>query len=1774
MVLSSSSDFNLVYEQFTVPHSAEGTQNPLALDDAIDVKSIFDIKTQTVRTPANSPDFECLEYKIDETKLGIFSFHRRTPSDDLSPEVLAQAFDDWTLVKREKRRRTGRGGVLLYTPPPTELVNNTLTIEPARKETTSSKRYNVKEVRNRTAKHKKSIKDKIVPHADKIEISVGNASEPVQEVPRPSVEDVVLMAQRKVVEEYWNDPDKLMTELPVSNDTIPQSVHDAIKLIPGNLPKNGVASKWVHHMENLCLYAYGLCRAESLLDCFVATLSYIKMNFNRSICSFAAELVTAITTIDVKFIPMAGEWYDMRIMNSRWETLKTNTVFGKVKYLISAAMTLPVFDMQDHKFEWNPFGFKLMQIEAMKEQAKATDVIDAVIKTFTWVSETGIQIMKTGSLAPILYSDSRMTAFNNEYDWLNANGEFAIAGNFDDKIPGAVKNIHEFEKRLDDALKASCELKAVKTDGPTAEWVQKRYTVLMILKQKVVAKHRNTSLRECPIGFGLKGPTGVGKSTLASLTMKTSLNAMGYPYDPKLVLTKDMFDKYDSTYSSDILGLYMDDIGNGKPDFVERSPTDVIIKFFNNVAAQAVKAELNAKGVVFINFKCGVMTSNISDFGARHYSDCPESILRRFFHVDVKVQEKYCVSGGLSLDPNHPELVDAPLTKDVWILSIKECIAKTTDTGPVPTFRPVKIPDEKGGMRDAVGLTLTEYLKAVVYLSKRHTMNQKNVLKRVTDFETLNMCPKCCLPQSVCSCPCLDCNNCGPLCTCKVFRPQSDEIKDFVTSVITDSIKGYLKSFLSPSEFTWRVLGWRPITKMMTKELAYEVQRNLDYHVTPFAFSLVPNSVLKLPAFQRYVRFWGRRSAYYDLRTHFRVVWASSLAFTGLFVYNNRTSGDSLSKIVFPVSCLSAINLSLYAHYRTRAAAETEAYLERRDAISKDNDPSFQLTEVATIGIAVLGMGLKLFHDWYFANPTLPHAGEPKEDHPGWMGYYMQKIGFNLHPQKSTGTSTSKQLIDSLTRRNLFWAEYVRSDGTRTRCNIFFPRKGVALFPQHVWYADAIMRDDDDKPCTPTDTLTVTVHRHGSPGGVFTFVVDDTSCVKPPDMDLTCAFVPNCPDLRDMTKWFPETDPSGRVLSDIIVCQTKQNEGDPNTFDAERVEVTLGPVGHSGMSFQGGTYKTSLAKVGSCMGCIVSITKKPVLIGFHMGGTLKSGLGIMQSLSLIDYKRLVAQLEEFPDVVLSAQSVELPRLQYNKNILMKDTVHPNCMAASMNSSHCVEVYGSTQLRTVQKSTVCDSILSPYIFEICGVENKWGEPKLQPNWKGFNATLEHIANPPLMFAPKLLKRACEDWIKPLRLEMIRSSERYKPLSFEESVMGVAGKRFIDPLPMSTGMGFPVFGKKQKWFTDIVENGVLVNRIPHDCVKTEYERMLESWTNGERAYPVCSATLKDEPTKLDSEKVRVFQAAPVALSLHIRKYFLPIARFLSQHPTVSECAVGMNSFSPEWETIVNHAFTHDAEDGVLAWDYSKYDVRMSSQVVTAVLGLYIQLAELAGYQERDLFIMRMMISDIVHPLLDYNGVLLMAFNMNTSGNNITVNINSTAGSLYVRMGLFDAIPEVEDFRGTMACMTYGDDFIGSIKKDYHDRFNFEVYQKFLARHLMKITLPDKGSSSSAFMSIEDVDFLKRKSNFIPEIGRSIGKLDENSIFKSLHSNLKSKSATPVEVATSCVEGALHEWFAFGKDHYEMRREQMRRVCERANIPITVLDITFEDRVEHWREKYLQR
>lgn len=216
------------------------------------------------------------------------------------------------------------------------------------------------------------------------------------------------------------------------------------------------------------------------------------------------------------------------------------------------------------------------------------------------------------------------------------------------------------------------------------------------------------------------------------------------------------------------------------------------------------------------------------------------------------------------------------------------------------------------------------------------------------------------------------------------------------------------------------------------------------------------------------------------------------------------------------------------------------------------------------------------------------------------------------------------------------------------------------------------------------------------------------------------------------------------------------------------------------------------------------------------------------------------------------------------------------------------------------------------------------------------------------------------------------------------------------------------------------------------------------------------------------------------------------------------------------------------------------------------------------------MRAMVNDISHPCVDFNGVLLQLYAMNTSGNNITVQINCIANSLYTRMGYYGT-GNTAPFRTRVAMTTYGDDMKGSVHPSVRETFNFLVMREFLAKYDVKITPPDKKSEGEKFFSSEKLDFLKRKSFYVPEVSAKLGQLEESSIFKSLHCNLYSKKACAEDIASSCIETALHEWFAFGRDHYNLRLSQMAQVCADVGLELPVLQIGFDERVQKWKEKY---
>jgi len=623
---------------------------------------------------------------------------------------------------------------------------------------------------------------------------------------------------------------------------------------------------------------------------------------------------------------------------------------------------------------------------------------------------------------------------------------------------------------------------------------------------------------------------------------------------------------------------------------------------------------------------------------------------------------------------------------------------------------------------------------------------------------------------------------------------------------------------------------------------------------------------------------------------------------------------------------------------------------------------------------------------------------------------------------------------------------------------------------------------------------------------------------------------------------------------------------------------------------------------GMCMAPIVSDSREKKILGFHIGGITDTRKGCGFAVTAPQLRAGRAKLFALSPTFMEApQAAELSDTMMGQDYAISGDIHRKCPTNFITEDPAVIVYGTVTGKAKFTSRVIETPISKIVEDVTGVSNVYGPPKFvkpvqledgrwdSQRWRPWFDSLEVCSKPSIGFSPVDVEVAMDDYLTELEQVFKRDEDLHRaemrPLTHQETISGIEGRRFIDALVTKTSMGFPIKGPKSKHMVDLPPTDE--HSCPRDFtpeVQAEIARVLTTADAGESLNMIFGASLKDEPTKVTKDKVRVFQAAPLALQYAIRMYFLPIARFLSLYPLISETAVGVNAHGPEWDQL-SRFMAKFGDDRVIAGDYSKYDLRMPAQLTITAFAIMIKIATWSGnYTPADIKRMRVIAHDVCTPLVAYNGTLIRFLGTNPSGQNMTVYINSIVNSLLHRICFFEAYSATElttigkelslgrdaRFRDLVTLMTYGDDAKGSVRPGY-DKFNHLSMANTLEANDMKFTMPDKESAPRSFMSRDEADFLKRKDRYDEDLGVYVGALDEASIFKSLHSILESKEVTPEEVCTQNVDGALREWFFHGRDVFETRRSQMKEIARRANLPCRTLDDDFDTRVEQWKQKY---
>jgi hypothetical protein len=238
----------------------------------------------------------------------------------------------------------------------------------------------------------------------------------------------------------------------------------------------------------------------------------------------------------------------------------------------------------------------------------------------------------------------------------------------------------------------------------------------------------------------------------------------------------------------------------------------------------------------------------------------------------------------------------------------------------------------------------------------------------------------------------------------------------------------------------------------------------------------------------------------------------------------------------------------------------------------------------------------------------------------------------------------------------------------------------------------------------------------------------------------------------------------------------------------------------------------------------------------------------------------------------------------------------------------IENYGAHSLpRRTFHSAVKPSLITDGVVEMFGSPPTHGPPQQMNHWRHMQRHAEAISHTCDEINPIFLRMAKEDLSAKVSSICEREKEqlaRVAPLDESTTLSGSLGVWGVDRLNQSTSAGWPLNEPKVHWIQSVAPATNDRNEVLklHPVVKAEVTRIEESALRGERSYMVFRANIKDEPTKLGKDKLRVFAGAPLAHSFLIRKYFLMAVVFIQSFPIAFECAVGVDAHGPDWTKLM--------------------------------------------------------------------------------------------------------------------------------------------------------------------------------------------------------------------------------------------------------------------------------
>jgi hypothetical protein len=774
-----------------------------------------------------------------------------------------------------------------------------------------------------------------------------------------------------------------------------------------------------------------------------------------------------------------------------------------------------------------------------------------------------------------------------------------------------------------------------------------------------------------------------------------------------------------------------------------------------------------------------------------------------------------------------------------------------------------------------------------------------------------------------------------------------------------------------------------------------------------------------------------------------------------------------------------------------------------------------------------------------------------------WLNPVLNKICLT----DKAKTMTSEQVINKIQKNLVYgiFADFETEKPTNVG-DILYVHQNMIVFPKHYVrdmkkFKILCIRNDDPKATNHSYKLEVYPQ--------MLYEIDDSDLVF-----VHCtSHGALCADIRHLFPMSPIPD-DGR--KNYIMTYRNKNgaiEESKGTGKCGRFKIEEKPA------FHGLKYVLAESKCfpGLCGAVLSSVGNGSCIFGIHVAGSNTSSEGVAAQITQETIERAVDHFKVRMGFRFLAP-VEPLRSHFAGNELPKaEGLHPkNFMNYQQKPIHMQLVgYGiPPQRNTTNFAELPIAATVAHEFDSYEI---WYPAKMNPRWHGIQKWVGKASEPMKTFPPDLLQTAVDDYLK--MTSVVSESERWKdkvtPLTLDQNLNGIPGRRFIPSLNINTSAGTGLSGKKKKYI-DLEEGPG--TRVLDSAVMKEYLEADERVRKGQRLGLPARMFGKDEAHAVD-DKMRMIYLMNISLVLLVRKYLLPIIEMIELNPILFECCVGVNAGSQEWHELMAHVKSM-GEERTFAGDYSGYDSKITPQLISAVFTILIKFARDLGYSETDILAIETLCAELTHPIVDIDGAyVLFSAGIWISGNPLTVILNSIANSILLRMYFFYEYPD-KVYTDYVAVTTYGDDSKGTVKEGA-PRFNPKRYAIWLESFGMKFTHPNKEDEIPEYYGFEEADFLKRNSVFHPDLGVEVGALDPKSMIRMLKCCIlnRGNGLDTTDMSVENMGTSLGEAFLHGEEYYEDFRKKIANVAEKHKLTphVQKLDYTYADRVREWIDNY---